>query len=257
MSINLKLTDYDGNVYNFPPDFWIRDDPFDTNKNVINSYYAAGGRNIADGFLNPRYITIGGQIRGNTSQEYETNYRSFVKAILKGGYLEKSEDVVSRYIEVKAPDVQMGPEEGTSNGIQYKEITVIFLAEDVFWKDSTETVDLNIVTGDDTLTIDNTGSDFLALPIITVNANQGVDVPGVKMVNKSDGGMEFQYNYNRFQSGDILIIDCEKGTVKLNNTDSIENFFPGRFFRLQPGENTIEYEGNACSISFTFRKVYL
>lgn len=249
----LKLTSYSGDVYNFPPEFWISDDPFDTNKNVVNSFYAAGGRNIADGFLNPRFITLTGVIRGNTESEYETNYRNFTRAVLKGGYLEKSNDVVSRFIEVKAPDVQTGPEEGQ----QYKEVTVIFLAEDVFWKDSTQTIELNVVTGDDTLFIDNTGSDFLSLPIIQIEADQAVDIPGIKMTNKSDGGMVFEYNYAYFEVGDVLIIDCELGTVKLNNGDSIENFFPGRFFRLQPGINTIEYEGNACTISFIFRKVYL
>ena len=57
--------------------------------------------------------------------------------------------------------------------------------------------------------------------------------------------------------GDILRINCEEGTVKLNNGDTIENFNPGRFFRLQPGQNTIEFEGNACTIRFIFRKVYL
>jgi len=256
MIANLKLTDNDGNIYNLPQDFWISDDPFDTNKNIMNSFYAAGGRNIADGFLNPRFITLKGQIRGDTISEFETKYRAFTRAILKSGLLEKSNDVISRYIEVKAPDVQTGSGEGINNE-QLKEITVIYLAEDPFWKDSVQTVELNTVTGNTTITIDNTGSDFLVLPIIQINADQGVDVSGVKMINKSDGGMEFQYNDSNFQNGDVLRINCEEGTVKLNNGDTIENFNPGRFFRLQPGQNIIEYEGNACTIRFIFRKVYL
>jgi len=253
---NLKLTDYSGNVYNFPPDFWITDDPFDTNKNVVNSFYAAGGRNIADGFLNPRFITIGGQIRGNSLSDYETKYRSFAKAILKGGYLEKSDDAVSRYIEVKAPDVQTGSAQG-DGGDMLKEVTVIFLAEKVFWKDSIQTIELNVVAGNDTLTIDNRDSDFLVSPIIQIEADQGIDIPSIKMTNKSDGGMVFEYNDINFEAGDVLVIDCEQGTVKLNNGSTIENFNPGRFFRLQPSQNTIEYEGTACTISFLFRKVYL
>lgn len=252
----LKLTDYSGNVYNFPPDFWITDDPFDTNKNVSNSFYAAGGRNIADGFLNPRFITIGGRIRGDTKAEFETKYRAFCRAILKGGYLEKTQDEVSRYIEVSAPDVQTSPAEG-DRGDKFKDITVIFLAEKVFWKDSTQTIELDVVTGNDELTINNTGSDFIVLPIIEITADQAVAVPSIKMTNKNDGGMSFEYNDTNFDVGDVLVINCAEGTVKLNNGNTIENFNPGRFLRLQPGNNTIEYEGAAASIRFYFRKVYL
>jgi phage-related protein len=77
------------------------------------------------------------------------------------------------------------------------------------------------------------------------------------MTNKSDGGMLFEYNDINFAIGDVLIINCAEGTVKLNNGNTIENFNPGRFLRLQPSLNEIEYEGAACTISFLFRKVYL
>ena len=108
---NLKLTDIEGNVYNFPADFWINEDSFDTNSNISNKFYAAGGRNIADGFLKSRVISIGGRIRGDTRAEFETRKRAFIQAILKGGYLEKTVDEVSRYIEVKFPSVSTEQEE--------------------------------------------------------------------------------------------------------------------------------------------------
>lgn len=250
---NLKLTDVDGNVYNFPADFWIADDPFNVNSNISNKFYAAGGRNIADGFLTSRVITINGQIRGDTIAQYESRYRSFIQAILKGGQLEKTIDAVSRYIDVSLPDVTTGQEEGQ----RYKEFSINYIAEDPFWKDSTQTIDSQVLTVDSTFYVDNTGSDFLVLPIIEIEADQGVDLPSIKMINKSDGGMEFQYNDPIFQSGDILVINCEEGTVKLNNGSRIEYFDPGRFFRLQPSNNEIEYEGNAATVKFKFRKVYL
>jgi phage-related protein len=253
MSVNLKLTDINSNVYNFPEDFWISDDPADTNKNVANAAYAAGGKNIADGFLNSRIITIGGQIRGDTQAEYETNYREFIQAILKGGQLTKSNDVVSRYINVICPDLSTGEEMGQ----QYKEVTVNFLCEYPFWEDTVQTSEENIVSGNDTLSIDNTGSDFLVFPIIEVEADQGADIPSVMMTQNSDGGMVFNYNNPGFAIGDLLVIDCEKGTVTLNNGSTIEYFNPARFFRLQPGVNTILFEGAACTIRFKFRKVYL
>jgi len=250
---NLKLTDVDNNVYNFPPDFWISDDPFDTNSNISNKFYAAGGRNIADGYLQARTISIGGQIRGDTITQYESRYRDFMQAVLKGGQLEKTVDAVSRYIEVYFPSVSTGQEENQ----RFKEVTVDFIAEDPFWKDSTQTIDTQVLAGNGTFYVDNTGSDFLVSPIIEVEANQAANLPSVKMINKSDGGMEFQFNYPNFQIGDVLVINCEEGTVKVNNGNRIEYFDPGRFFRLQPWNNEIEYEGNACTINFKFRKIYL
>jgi len=249
----LKLTDLNNNVYNFPDDFWIKDDPADTNKNVVNSAYAAGGKNIADGYLNARIITIGGQIRGDSLAAYETKYRAFISAILKGGRLSKSTDAVSRYIDVKHPDISTGEEMLQ----KYKEVTINFLCEYPFWKDTVQTSEENIVSGNDSFDIDNTGSDFLVIPTIEIEADQGADIPSVVMTQNSDGAMVFNYNNPNFVQGDSLVINCEEGTVTLNNGSTIEYFNPARFFRLQPGVNSISYEGAACTIRFKFRKVYL
>lgn len=249
---NLSLTDDNANVYNFSPDFWITEDTIATNKNVINNSYAAGGRNIADGFLTARFITIVGQIRGDTLTQYESKYREFVKAVLKGGELRKTVDGVSRYIEVKNPDIQMGPEEGQ----KFKTMSIIFLAEDVFWKDDTETIDTTVVSGNATITVDNSNSDFLVFPKIEIEADQGVDVPGTLFRNNSDGGMSFTYNDPNFVENDIAVINSEEGTVKLNNGSRIE-YFDGAFLRLQPDSNTIIYEGPACTIRIKWRKVYI
>lgn len=255
MSITqLTLTDASGNVYTFPGSFWLNKDRINTNQNVVNTFYAAGGRNIADGFLKARVISVSGVLRADTTSEFETAKRDLMQAALKGGQLKKTIDEVSRYIDVAFPNFSVKREEGR----RYQEYNIDFVVEYPFWEDAVQTQDINIVTGNTVLSINNDGSDFLVLPIITVEANQGVDIPSVKMVNRSDGAMEFQYNDSDFQSGDTLTIDCEEGTVKLNNNpDAIVHFNPARFFRLQPGINTINYEGNACTINFKFRKVYL
>lgn len=249
----LKITDVDGNEFIFPPDFWIKDDPFKVNKNTINFFYAAGGKDISDGYPLPRVITIGGAIREDTKASYETLYRQIMFALMKGGALEKTIDEVARYINIKSPTMTMNPEEYQ----QYKEVEITFNADYPFWQDSTETTDLQVMAGDGTFYVDNTGSDFLVFPVIQIEADQSVDVPSVKMTNLSDGGMTFEYNNPAFVQGDVLEIDCYNGSVTLNNNNSIEFFNPARFFRLQPSNNEIEFEGAACTISFIFRKVYI
>lgn len=248
----LTLTDADSNVYTFPEDFWLKSEPVNTSSKIVNRTYASGGKNVADGFLEAKTVIISGALRDNTLAGLETKRRAFMKACLKGGQLKVSDDTVARYIQIEAPKFQI------KTGYRTEVIvTVNFIAEDPFWRDSSETTDSQTVAGDDTLTVDNSGSDFIIFPIIEIENDQGVDNPGVKMINTSDGSMTFEYNDASFLDGDLLVINCEEGTVFKNNNNAIANFDPARFFRLQALSNTIEYEGAACTIRFRFRKAYL
>ena len=249
----ISLEDIDGNTYNFPPSFWISSEATTTSKNIVNRTYAVGGKNKADGFLQTKVLAINGALRADSLSALDTLKRAFSKAVLKGGKLTVSDDTVSRYIEVTAPDISF------VLGYRYEyEISILFLCEDPFWRDSSYTTVSNTVTGNDTLTINATGSDYLTLPIITISNDQSSDNPGVVLVNTSDGSMRFVYNDPLFIDGDTLIINCEEGTIKKNNNDAIGNTVPPtRFLRLQPLSNSIRYEGSACTIDFSFQKVYL
>lgn len=252
MSEYLILTDDNDNAYNFPSDFWISGDSWETNSNIKNSYYAPGGRNIADGFLKARVISLTGQIRADSLSSYEVIKRSFVQAILKGGRLSKSNDAQGRYITVRLPSANSGQELFQ----QYQEFTIDFIAEFPFWVESSLTTETNIVAGNDSFTIDNTGSDFVLNPLIQIEADQSADVPGVKLTNKSDGGISFNYDNPFFVQGDIVTIDSDTGNIKRNGGFAPE-YFDGAYLRLQPGNNTVEYEGNAATIKFIFRRIFL
>jgi hypothetical protein len=101
------------------------------------------------------------------------------------------------------------------------------------------------------------GADHVVMPVVTISADQGVNVPGVLLRNLSDGGSVFEYNNPLFVAGSVLEIDCAVGTVRLNGNLATEYFVRGAFPRLQPGVNLIEYEGGAATVTFTFRKVYV
>jgi len=251
------ITDKNGVLYTFPAIFNFEGSTDEASTNVTNTAYTAGGRDIADGFLLPKIITFSGSLQADTAALFETAKRAFVRACLKGGDIRFTEDVVARYIEVRFKAIDWGVPTGSEgSSTQFQEFTVTFKAEKCFWKDDTETEDDNIVAGNDTLTIPATGTDYLIKPVIQIDADQAADVPGVKLTNNSDAGMSFTYNDPNFSSGDVLVIDCATGSVMRNNNDTAE-YFDGAFLRLQPGNNTIEYEGAACTITFKFRKVYL
>lgn len=250
----LRLIDVNGNIYNFDPSFWLTGDAWRPSQNIVNRSYAHGGKNTADGFLEARSITIEGALLADSLNILETKLRALNKAIRAGGYLYVTDDTVSRYIIV-------------SNGIvdssyqgdyrTEKPITINFLAEYPFWEDSVSTESSHVLSGDGEFTVDNSGSDEIIFPTITIEADQGADLPSIKMINKSDGSMAFEYNDPYFMQGDIVEIDCRQGTVKRNSNSTIEYFTVARFLRLQNLINTFGYEGSACTITFSFRRVYL
>ena len=250
----LRLIDLNGNTYNFDNDFWLTTDSWSVTRNIINRSYAHGGRNTADGFIEARQITIEGAIRADTLAELETKNRALQKAIIKGGYLYVSDDTVDRFILVSSGMIDSSYQGEYRNE---KPITINFIAENPFWQDDAETNDISIVTGNENITVDNSGSDDMVFPVIQIDADQGEDLPSIKMTQKSDGVSIFEYNDPNFVQGDSVVIDCQAGTVKRNNNNSIEFFTVARFIRLQNVDNTIAYEGGAATITFKFRKVYL
>ena len=251
---NLRLVAPNGTTYNFPQDFWLDDMSYHTTQSVKNVAFSPGGRDVADGYLEARNIVIVGALRADTLAGMETLERAFHKAMLRGGQLYVSDDVVMRFISVKSPQVNFS----YIGDYRYeKPVTVSFVAEYPFWEDDTLTESAHVLTGDDEFTVDNSSSDSLVFPIITIEADQLADIPAAKLINKSDGAMTFEYNDPNFVQGDVLVINCREGTVKRNNNNTISYFNPARFLRLQDVINTIAYEGNACTITISFRKVYL
>jgi len=247
----LILTDIDSNTYNFPDSFWISSDPLTTNKRIINLSYTAGGKNTGDGFPVARPITISGTIQADTTAAFETAKRNFSRACLKGGFLTKYDDEVARRIEIYFSDFDWGEELNQ----RFQAVDVTFIALSSFWEDSSLTTDENIVAGNDTLTIANTGGDYEVKPLIEIEADQGVAVPAMLFRNDTYGGIEFEYNNSAVVVGDIVQIDCATGVITRNGGSEPEDFI-GAYLRLLTGNNTIQYEGNACTIRFIFRKKY-
>ena len=248
----LTLIDDDSNSYTFPADFWPTDYPIVVNKSVRNFTFAAGGRNTSDGYPQARTFNISGMLRADSLAALETKKRAFVKAVMKGGKLQYSDDVVSRYIDIRSPDLNF-----SVGGWRFSEnVDLSFICENPFWVDAAETVSTNILTGDDTIYVDLSGSDFLVFPIIEIDNDQAVDNPTVKMYNVTDGSGAFEYNDAAFVVDDVLTIDSALGTVEKNSNDAFEDFSPARFLRLRPENNQLEYEGAAATVKIKYRKVY-
>lgn len=249
----LKLTDDDGSVYSFPISFFITEDGASTRSTIRDLLYAHGGRQIADGFVKPRQITIDGSLHNDTQAGFETAYRALSKAVLKGGKLSISSDSPARYLTVNSPSIDSAWDYFPLR----KEISITFNAPFPFWEDETEITDTHVLAGDDTFTVDASGADALMLPVIQIDADQGVDIPSIVLRNSTDGGAFLRYENPLFTAGAMLTIDSKEGSIKLNNNDAIQYVVSGSFPRLQAAVNTLLYEGAACTITVTYRRVYL
>jgi hypothetical protein len=257
MSANVYLIDSDGNRYDFPPDFFLGDDSWRVSSNVQNIPFANGGRDTADGFLESRIIVVTGAIRADSLAAWETKLRAFKRGVKKGGKFYVSDDHVQRFLTVKAPQVS------SSYIGEYRiehPATISFVVEYPFWQaeaQSLVTTGTGFLTDGEEFSVDNSASDDVALPVITITADQGADVPSVIIRNLTDGGMVFEYNDPNFKQGDILEIDSFNGTVKRNGNSTIEYVVQARFPRLQPMVNTIRYEGADVSMDIIWREIYL
>jgi len=253
------LVNQAGDVYQFPPDFFIKDDGWSMISNVQHPAYGMGGRDLGDDHLEHRTILLEGAVRADTLGAQETKIRSMQKALISGGKLYVSDDPVTRFIMVSNPKVDS---QYIGEYRNEKIVNVSFLALDPFWQADVETVSEHIltVTGPTTIvsfSVDNRGSDSIVYPLFLIEADQGEDIPGLRLTNFNDGGMSLEYNDPTFRQGDYLEIDSYYGTVKKNGNDSFLYFTKANFLRLQPMINNFEYEGASCTLSVIFRKVYL
>jgi phage-related protein len=253
MSFGLTLTDDNGSVYTFPENFSNWQGSLAARTNVKNHVHADGGKQTGDGRYSSRALVVSGAIFADTQAAFETALRAMTKAVIKGGLLKITSDQVSRYIDVRKPNIDYEIKRLPA----FIRITLTFVAQYPFWLDVSETSSAHVMTGNGTFTVDASGSDYIMTPTIVIAADQGVDVPGVKFKNITDGSMYFQFNSPAFLAGSTLTMDCSNGTVKLNNTDAIEYLVaPSSFLRLQNMVNTFDYEGAACTITIKYRKVY-
>jgi hypothetical protein len=253
----LRIIDSDNNIYNYPDDFWIDNNGWKISSKVRNIAFAAGGKETADSYLEPRSILVKGYIRADNLYELETIERGVQRATLKGGKLYVIGDIANRYMEVTNALVKSNY---TNDYRTEKQYIISFKADYPFWQNGNQSEVVAIIgatTGGEQFTVDNSESDFLVFPVITITANRGYNLPNIKLSNLSDTGMFFEYDNPSFLTGSSLVIDSREGTIKLDGVDSWEYFTTPRFLRLQNLNNIFFYEGNPCTITVTFRKVFL
>jgi len=250
---HLHIEDSLGNTYSLPPSFFLADDPVAVRSTIKELLYGHGGRQVGDLFVGSRKVLVRGELHADGGAAFEAAYRALMNALVKGGKLIVSSDVVQRFIEVTLADV----DSGWIHYPQYKRVDVTFDAVFPLWQDYAETATPRIFAGPTLFTVDLGASDHIAMPTIEVDADQGADLPTVKFTNLTDSSMSIQVDDPAFVVGDALVIDSTLGTVERNGVDAMDHFVAGAFLRLQPEVNSIQYDGGAATVTVRYRKVYV
>jgi len=115
------------------------------------------------------------------------------------------------------------------------DIDILFKVTDPFWYDESETTRAWTITATILArTVSNSGLARVH-PIITYRA--GGAQTNVKIENVSDGNKYFEY-VGALALNDVLVVDCEAGTVEVNGTNMIANLRYA-FWELIAGNNSI------------------
>lgn len=149
----------------------------------------------------------------------------------------------------------------------YATVTLTFdCINDPFAYDTTPTTDSQTITSSGTTYVLANAGHTYAYPVITITFNadqQHVYVANNTIVNDTANRFDIS---KAFSSGDVLVVDCKNGTIKLNGVSSPAGFGDGgselaEWIMLAVGSNELEVgttdESINVDIDLSFEKVYL
>ena len=146
---------------------------------------------------------------------------------------------------------------------RYVYLDLVFTCNDPFAYDNTATTDSQTITvKDTTYNVTNGGHDY-AFPEITITFNQ----VQTHVYIKSNTVVDNRFDISKaFASGDVLVVDCKNGTVKLNGSSSLTGFGDGgqslaEWIMLATGVNELQVGSDDSTLNITvglsFYKPYL
>lgn len=145
-------------------------------------------------------------------------------------------------------------------------LDLIFTCHDPFAYDTTATTDSQTITSSGTTYVVANAGHTYAFPVITITFN--ADQQHVYVANNTivdDVANRFDIS-KAFSSGDVLVVDCKNGTIKLNGANSPAGFGDGgselaEWIMLAVGSNELEVgttdESINVDVDISFEKVYL
>ena len=178
-----------------------------------------------------RMITMAGRLMGTTAQDLRDK-ETLLWADLHAGK-QNLQIFDDRFIKAQVQGTQRGLR--TSRRLDFQ---AVFLAEEPYWQSAIlNSQTENVISVPHAFSVTNAGNAKTS-PIVTVTANTTVTLAKLKHVGQ-DETMQYDLTLN---ATDVLVIDVAAGTVKVNGANKLAGF-SGTFWRLDPGANSLEYDG--------------
>lgn len=105
-------------------------------------------------------------------------------------------------------------------------------------------------------TADNTAASVWSWPTLTI-AMTGAGSTDFIISNTSVGPISLRLNLSSLISGDSVVVDMERRSIKVNGVDTPSLFALGDYFHMEPGNNTITVtNGINASPTLTWRPAF-
>lgn len=242
------LVDLQSNRYDFNNTWHQVGLPWAKRSRMRELAYAHGGVDGADGKVKGRAIRLRGIIHGDTIAEYECQRRDLFAMLAKDDL--QLSTVTTKYLKVKRA-VAISDTAIAGRYLTAAELEIRFLLENPFWVYASQVIDTQTIASSPYQWQVNNDKNIEVAPILEITASASCTDVTVK--NITDNNRSFDYDDTSFTSGVVVTADCEEGTVDRDATNTIR-FFDGRFLRLLPGPNTLEYTGGNCTFKTKFYK---
>ena len=235
-------------IENFCP----RQMPFKLRENVKSRAFANGGVNLADGMVDSLHFQVGGPIISSSYLDFFQQQEAIYEKLNREDYYLYW--LSTRRLKInKLTSWTIKPVNKT--GLMIWDVRADLLLTDPFFYYNSDDTDTNVLTcagGSETFTITNDGNAD-AYPIVTIEdaslncvLQNNTDIP-----TGESQGLKFALS-----TTGKFIVDCVDGTVEVGDVNYIR-YFAGAFLKLLPGDNELEYTGDACTITVVHRRKFL
>lgn len=238
-------------LYSLPSSLTIQEDDADFRFREEERVFQHGSVAFGEEWA-ARDITVSGIIQGETTTEAADLVKAIRSAAARLDQRLRLSSSETRFLELaRLRRMDARPRELT--GRRLFDVRITWRACTPFWHSQSSSNHTEALAGDATFVVDAGDVATVAMhPLITITAPVGAAVPSVRLTNATDEDQAFLYEDLALEDGASVVIDCAAGTVARDGTSSIR-YFSGAFPRLLPGENSLSYEGNACTITLTWR----
>lgn len=228
---------------------------------VKNRAFQDGGVDVSDSKIKHKILPVKGALFGTTFAADRLALKNAMAWEDFKLYRSISGSYTQYYNVAKISELKEKWIKGQNYTAAYYDFKCLLLDPFLYTEASTND-EITVDASPKTDTISNHASGAPVFPVITITAD--TTISSLIIENESDvpdgasDGLQFVYLDPNFVDTDVLIIDCQNGTVKREGVNTIR-YFSGSFLKLLAGDNTIKVTcqtDGGTTIDFDFNVRY-